>query len=420
MEKKILTQYWHDPQHASLSGYVANGGYQGLKKALATAPHTVITEVKTSKLRGRGGAGFSCGVKWGFVPTNTDRPKYVVCNADESEPGTFKDRAILWKDPHSMLEGMAIAAWAIQSHIAYIYLRGEFVQEYPHIVKAVEEAYQAGYFGKNICGTDFHLDVHIHRGAGAYICGEETGLLESIEGRKGQPRNKPPFPAVQGLFGCPTIINNVETLSALPWILVHGGEAYASMGTEKSTGTKLVGISGPVKKPGVYEVEMGYPVMQFIEELAGGMREGKTLRAVIPGGSSTPPITVEECKRATISYESLEALGSALGTAGMIVIPDDFSVVEAMAVLARFYADESCGQCVPCREGTGWLNKLLWRLQAGQGSSRDVNTLQQIAKNMKGRTICALADAAAWPMEGFLRIFPEDFQQAVRRQEGNR
>lgn len=415
METKILTTHWNDPAHAKLATYLKNGGYSGLKKALAMSPDAVIEEVKRSKIRGRGGAGFPAGMKWSFIPKSNDKPKYIVCNADESEPGTFKDRAIFHHDPHSMLEGIAICAWAVQAHTAYIYIRGEFIEEAALLETAIAEAYQSGFFGKDIGGSDFHLDVYLHRGAGAYICGEETGMLESLEGKKGQPRNKPPFPATHGLFGCPTVINNVETLAAIPWIILHGGEAYAKFGTEKSAGTKLVGISGPVKKPGLYEVEMGYPLMRFLEELAGGLSDGVTLRAVIPGGSSTPPLTPEQCLSAALSYESLEALGSALGTAGIIVIPDSISVIEAMAVIARFYADESCGQCTPCREGTGWLNKLMWRLYAKQGRPSDLRALRQISEGMKGRTICALADAAAWPMEGFLRAFPKDFEQATRR-----
>ncbi len=413
MEKKILTKYWHDPNHKTLDGYLKNDGYTALKKTLAMEPDAVIEEAKISKLRGRGGAGFPAGVKWSFIPKKTDKPKYVVCNADESEPGTFKDREIIHKDPHALIEGIAICAWAVQSHTAFIYIRGEFTEEAKMLEHAIQEAYDHGYLGKGICGTSYDLELILHRGAGAYICGEETGMLESLEGKKGQPRNKPPFPATEGLFQCPTVINNVETLAAMPWIILNGGAEYAKLGTPDSTGTKLVGISGPVKKPGIYEIEMGMPLMTFINELAGGMIDGKTLAAVIPGGSSTPPLTPAQCEEATISYESLDKLGSALGTAGIIVIPDDFSVIEAMTVIARFYADESCGQCTPCREGTGWLYKTMKRIYAGKGAAQDVQMLSHISAGMKGRTICALADAAAWPMEGFLRTFPEAFQKAV-------
>ncbi len=415
METRLLTKYWDDPEHWTLKGYVKNGGYQGLKKSLGMAPDDVIEEVKKSGLRGRGGAGFPCGLKWSFVPKDTDKPKYIVCNSDESEPGTFKDRAIIWNDPHSIIEGIAIAAWAVGANTAYIYIRGEFAEEALLLEQAIREAYSEGYLGKGICGSDFDLDLYVHRGAGAYICGEETGMLESIEGKKGQPRNKPPFPASEGLFQCPTVINNVETLATVPWIIVNGGEAYAQYGTEKSKGTKLCGISGPVKRPGVYEVEMGYPIEQFIEELAGGMVEGKKLRALIPGGSSTPPISSEDVKKAKISYESLQELNSALGTAGMIVIPEDFSLVESLAVISRFYADESCGQCTPCREGTGWLNKLTWKIFNGDGTPRDIEALEYVSNNMQGRTICALADAAAWPVQGFLRVFRQDFEKAVNK-----
>ncbi|MCK6511766.1 NADH-quinone oxidoreductase subunit NuoF [Myxococcota bacterium] len=413
MEKKLLTKYWHDPNHKMLDGYLKNGGYAAIKKALGMEPDAVIEEAKQSKLRGRGGAGFPAGMKWSFIPKKTDKPKYVVCNADESEPGTFKDREIIHKDPHSLIEGIAICAWAVQSHTAFIYIRGEFTEEAKMLERAIQEAYDHGYLGKGICGTAFDLELILHRGAGAYICGEETGMLESLEGKKGQPRNKPPFPASEGLFQCPTVINNVETLAVMPWIVLNGGAEYAKLGTPESTGTKLVGISGPVKRPGVYEIEMGMPLMTFINELAGGMIEGKTLGAVIPGGSSTPPLTPVQCEQAKISYESLDKLGSALGTAGIIVLPDDFSVIEAMTVIARFYADESCGQCTPCREGTGWLYKTMKRIYAGKGAAQDLQMLSHISAGMKGRTICALADAAAWPMEGFLRTFPEAFQKAV-------
>ncbi|MCB9638965.1 MAG: NADH-quinone oxidoreductase subunit NuoF [Myxococcales bacterium] len=413
MEKKILTKYWHDPEHKKLDGYVKNDGYAAIKKVLGMEPDAVIEEAKKSKLRGRGGAGFPAGVKWGFLPKKTDKPKYVVCNADESEPGTFKDRAIIHHDPHGLIEGIAICCWAVQANTAFIYIRGEFTEEAKMLEQAIQEAYDSGYLGKKICGSDFDLELILHRGAGAYICGEETGMLESLEGKKGQPRNKPPFPATEGLFQCPTVINNVETLAALPWIMLNGGETYAKLGTPDSTGTKLVGISGPVKKPGVYEIELGMPLMTFINEVAGGMIEGKTLRAVIPGGSSTPPLTPEQCQDAAISYESLDKLGTALGTAGIIVIPDDYDLIEAMKIIARFYADESCGQCTPCREGTGWLYKTMARIHQGQGSSQDLGMLSHISAGMKGRTICALADAAAWPMEGFLRAFPEVFEKAV-------
>jgi len=415
METRLLTKYWDDPEHWTLKGYLKNGGYQGLKKSLEMAPDLVIEEVKKSGLRGRGGAGFPCGVKWSFVPKNTDKPKYIVCNSDESEPGTFKDRAIIWNDPHSIIEGIAIAAWAVGAHTAYIYIRGEFTEEALLLEQAIREAYSEGYLGKGICGSDFNLELYVHRGAGAYICGEETGMLESIEGKKGQPRNKPPFPASEGLFQCPTVINNVETLAAVPWIITNGGEAYAQYGTEKSKGTKLCGISGPVKRPGIYEVEMGYPIEQFIEELAGGMIDGKELKALIPGGSSTPPISREDVKKAKISYESLQELNSALGTAGMIVIPEDFSLIESLAVISRFYADESCGQCTPCREGTGWLNKLTWKILNGDGTLRDIQALEHVSANMQGRTICALADAAAWPVQGFLKVFRQDFEKAVNK-----
>ncbi len=414
METKILSKHWDDKEHASYEGYVKNGGYKALKKALEMNPDDVIEEVKKSNIRGRGGAGFPTGLKWSFIPKKTDKPKYVVCNADESEPGTFKDREFFRHDPHAVLEGIAICAWAIQANNAYIYIRGEFVREAKLLQKAIDEAYEAGVFGKNVLGTDFHLECVLHRGAGAYVCGEETGLLESIEGKKGQPRNKPPFPAVEGLFGCPTVINNVETLAAVTWVLANGAEAYTKMGTEKSAGTKLCSLSGPVKNPGVYEVEMGYPLRRLIEEEGGGMLDGKELLAVIPGGSSVPPLVDEEIDKALLSYESMQELGTALGTASVIVIPTDYSVVTALKVISRFYAEESCGQCVPCREGTGWLYRLLARIDEGKGTKKDLEVLESLANKIPGRTICALADAAAWPVRGFLRVFRDKFEAAVQ------
>ena len=414
METKILSKHWDEKEHASYEGYVKNGGYEALKKTLEMNPDDVIEEVKKSNIRGRGGAGFPTGLKWSFIPKKTDKPKYVVCNADESEPGTFKDREFFRYDPHSVLEGIAICAWAVQANHSYIYIRGEFVREAKLLQKAIDEAYEAGIFGKNVCGSDFQLECVLHRGAGAYVCGEETGLLESIEGKKGQPRNKPPFPAVEGLFGCPTVINNVETLAAMPWIMGHGGEEYAKMGTEKSAGTKMCCISGPVKNPGVYEVEMGYSLRRLIDEEGGGMLDGKELLAVIPGGSSVPPLIVEEIDQANISYESMQDLGSALGTASLIVIPTDYSVVTALKVISRFYAEESCGQCVPCREGTGWLYRLLVRIDEGKGTKKDLEVLESLTKKISGKTICALGDAAVWPVQGFLRVFRDKFEAAVQ------
>jgi NADH-quinone oxidoreductase subunit F len=413
--EKILSQYFGDADHRKLSTYRQRGGYAALKKALELEPDKVIDEVKRSGLRGRGGAGFPAGLKWSFVPKASEAPKYLCCNADEGEPGTFKDRDILRWDPHSLIEGMAICCWAVQSHHGYVYVRGEFAAETKILQAAIDEAYAAGILGEKLDREKpFRLDITVHRGAGAYICGEETALINSIEGKKGQPRLKPPFPASIGLFQGPTVVNNVETLAALPWIISRGAEAYAAIGTEKSKGTKLFCISGPVKKPGVYEVELGFPLKRFIDEVAGGMRDGTTLKGVIPGGSSTPVLLPSQVETVLLDYESMAAHGSMLGSGAIIVLPDDFCVVRAMAILARFYAHESCGQCTPCREGTGWLRKIITRIEEGKGGMDDIDMLLKVSDSMMGRTICPLADAAAMPMKGFVTQFRADFEEHVR------
>ena len=395
---------------ADLEGYFACGGYKPLKKALTAGPAAVIEEVKKSGLRGRGGAGFPAGLKWSFIPRDAQGPRYLVCNADEGEPGTFKDRELMIKNPHALIEGMAIAAFAIGASHGYIYIRGEFFAETEILEKAIAAARAKGFIGKNILGSGFNFELFVHRGAGAYICGEETALLESLEGFKGQPRLKPPFPAVKGLFGGPTIINNVETLAAVPAIIEHGGDWYAAIGVGKSTGTKLFCVSGPVNKPGVYELPLGVPFKDFLEKNCGGMKEGKKLKAVIPGGSSTPVLTAAEAMAVKLDYESLAAAGSMLGSGAVIIIDESQCMVKLLQVLARFYHHESCGQCTPCREGCGWIEKILNRLEAGKGSVKDIDTLYSVADSMLGRTICPLADAMAMPAMSFVTKFRSEFE----------
>jgi len=395
--------------------YVKNGGYAALKKVFNLKPENVIDEVKRSNLRGRGGAGFPTGMKWSFIPKSGPK-KYLVCNSDESEPGTFKDREIIHKNPHSLLEGMIIAGYAIGAAKGYIYIRGEFAREARILEKVIAEARNRKYLGKNILSSGFDFEITVVRGAGAYICGEETALLESIEGKKGQPRLKPPFPALVGLYGSPTVINNVETLAAVPYIIVKGGDAYAKLGAGKSAGTKLFSVSGPVRKPGVYEIEMGLPFKKFLEEQLGGMKDGEKLKAVIMGGSSVPVLTAEEALKTNLDYESLAEAGTMLGSGGMIIIPERQCMAEALWVLARFYHHESCGQCAPCREGSGWIEKILRRVLEGGGSEKDLDDAREIAENMMGKTICPLADALAMPTISFLKKFRSEF---VKHLEGN-
>jgi NADH-quinone oxidoreductase subunit F len=399
---------------ADLESYFGQGGYKPLKKALALKPAEIIEEVKKSGLRGRGGAGFPTGLKWSFIPAGSEGPRYLVCNADESEPGTFKDRELILKNPHALIEGMAIAGFAIGAAHGYIYIRGEFSAEAALLEKAVAAARAKGFIGKNILGSGFNFELFVHRGAGAYICGEETALLESIEGFKGQPRLKPPFPAIKGLFGSPTVINNVETLAAVPAIIEKGGAWYAATGTPKSPGTKLFCVSGPVNKPGVYELPLGTSFRDLLEKSCGGMKEGKKLKAVIPGGSSVPVLTADEIRAVKLDYESLAAAGSMLGSGGVIIIDESQCMVKLLGVLARFYHHESCGQCTPCREGCGWIEKLLNRLEDGKGSSADIDTLYSVAEGMTGRTICPLADAMAMPLMSFVRKFRGEFEAHAR------
>ncbi|MBI5843922.1 MAG: NADH-quinone oxidoreductase subunit NuoF [Deltaproteobacteria bacterium] len=413
---KILTADWGRKDSHLLATYLESGGYETAREVFSKyKPEDVTAQVKASGLRGRGGAGFPTGLKWSFLPKDHGKPVYLCCNADEGEPGTFKDRYILELSPHMLIEGMIIASYAIGCHEAYIYVRGEFVFPIERLQGAIDEAYAAGILGPDVFGnTGFALDIIVHSGAGAYVCGEETALIESIEGKKGQPRLKPPFPAVVGLFGCPTIVNNVESLATVPWILKNGGEAYAKLGTEKSKGTKLFSISGPVNKPGVYEVELGFPLKRFIDELCGGMKAGSKLKAVIPGGSSTPILTAEEVETLNLDYECCQAAGTMLGSGAIIVMDDKTDMVDAITTLAHFYAHESCGQCTPCRWGTDWCYKILKRINEGKGQPGDIETLLEVTANMMGTTVCPLSDAAAMPIQGFLKKFRPEFEARIK------
>lgn len=412
-ETKLLSEFYHLDDFQTLAGYKAKGGYDTLKKAFAMETKAIIEEVKASGLRGRGGAGFPTGMKWGFLPNNGE-PRYLLCNADEGEPGTFKDRLMMERAPHQLIEGMIISGYAIGSKKGYIYIRGEYMKSIRILEKALAEAYEAGYLGKNIQGSGVDFDLDLYRGAGAYICGEETGMISSLEGKKGQPKLKPPFPAVQGYLRKPTIVNNVETLAAVKYIIRDGAQAYRKFGTEKSAGTKLFSLSGNVTHPGNYEVPLGYPLKDLIRLEGGGVTTGRKLKAVIPGGSSAPVLTAEEVEKANLDYESLAGLGTMLGSGAVIVIDDSQCMVDMLGVLMHFYHHESCGQCTPCREGTGWLNKIVHSILEGRGRLQDIDLLIKVADNMKGKTICALSDAAALPVLSFVTKFRDEFEFFVR------
>ncbi|MCS6804278.1 MAG: NADH-quinone oxidoreductase subunit NuoF [Acidobacteriota bacterium] len=413
--EKVLSARFDIPNSHTLDVYLQHGGYRALQKALTEmTPEQITEEVKKSALRGRGGAGFSTGLKWSFVPKDSPKPIYLVVNADESEPGTFKDRPIMEKDPHALLEGMMIAAYAISSHLAFIYIRGEYWYLKERLEQAIEEARARGYVGKNILGTGFDCDVIVHPGAGAYICGEETALLESLEGKRGYPRIKPPFPALVGLYGCPTVVNNVETIASVPPIIVNGGDWFRRLGTEKSGGTRLFAVSGHVERPGVYERPLGYPLKQLIED-CGGVRGGRKLKAVIPGGTSAPILTAEEAETITLDFEALAAIGSMLGSGGVIVMDETTDIVQATYRSIKFYEHESCGWCVPCREGTNWLVKIFRRLLRGGGTERDIDMLIELSDNMFGRTHCPLGDAAAWAVAPAVKKFRAEFERYVQR-----
>ena len=413
MEIKLLSEHYDKPEFQGLDGYKKLGGYEPLKKAFQMQPKAIIEMVKESGLRGRGGAGFPTGVKWGFLPDNGE-PRYLLCNADEGEPGTFKDRLMMERAPHQLIEGMIISAFAVGSHKGYIYIRGEYNEPTAILQNAIAEAYDAGLLGKNILGSGFDFDLDVYQGAGAYICGEETGMISSLEGKKGQPKLKPPFPAVQGYLGKPTIVNNVETLAAVKYIIRDGADGYRKHGTEKSAGTKLFSVSGNVMKPGTYEVPLGYKLMDLINIECGGLKPGRKLKAVIPGGSSAPVLTAAECADATMDYENLAQKGTMLGSGAVIIIDDTNCMVDMLKVILHFYHHESCGQCTPCREGTGWLHKIVSSIYSGTGRLQDIDLIQQVADHMAGKTICALSDAAAMPAVSFVQKFRSEFEFYVR------
>ncbi|MBS1963334.1 MAG: NADH-quinone oxidoreductase subunit NuoF [Bdellovibrionales bacterium] len=399
-----------------LAYYLAKmNGYEAAKKAFGMTKDAIIDEVKKASLRGRGGAGFPCGMKWGFIPKESPKPKYLVCNADESEPGTFKDRDIMRYTPHMLIEGMLIGSFAIGAKAGYIYIRGEYVREAKLLNEAIDEAYAKGYLGKNVLGSGHDFDLTVHRGAGAYICGEETGLLNSLEGKRGEPRVKPPFPAQAGAFGGPTIVNNVETLADIPSIITKGGEWFAKMGKlEKSGGTRLFSISGHVKKPGVYELPSGgYTLRQAIFDVCGGMLDDKKLKAVIPGGSSAPVLTADEID-VVLDVEPVMKIGSMLGSAAIMVIDEDTCMVKLIQRITKFYAHESCGQCTPCREGCKWMEDIIERILHGHGKMEDLDLLMSITDNINGKTLCALGDAAAGPVASFVKKFRSEFEAYIR------
>jgi len=414
-EAPVLSKFFGDAEARTLDGWRQRGGYEALQKAVAMDPQEIQTIVKDSGLRGRGGAGFPTGMKWSFMKPD-GKTHYLCCNADESEPGTFKDREIMRWTPHGLVEGVALGAHAIYAETAYIYIRGEFTEPFARVSKAVEEAYAAGILGANAMGSGKRIDVHVHRGAGAYICGEETALMNSLEGRRGNPRIKPPFPAVAGLFGKPTTINNVETLTTVPYIVKNGAEWYKQFGrpdNPKSIGTKLFSVCGNITRPGNYEVPLGFPFKEFLYDLCGGPLPGREIKAVIPGGSSVPILTREEAEGAIMDYEGMVASGTMLGSGGVIVFDDRQCMVRQIARLTRFYAHESCAQCSQCREGTAWITRIMERIRDGQGTSEDLDTLLSIADNMSGKTICVLSDSCATPVVSGLKKFRHEFEAKI-------
>jgi NADH-quinone oxidoreductase subunit F len=400
----------------SIKGYEKRGGYKGLDKILKTDPKDIIEKMKASALRGRGGAGFPTGLKWSFMPPAGERPNYLVCNADEGEPGTCKDRDILRYDPHTLVEGMIVGCYTLGAKAGYIYVRGEYYDESSRMQKAIDEAYAAGYLGKNIMGTGVDVDVYLHMGAGAYICGEETALLESLEGKKGQPRLKPPFPAQFGLYGCPTTVNNVETIAQVPVVLKKGVKWWTQFGRENNHGTKIFSISGSVNNPCNVEAPMSIPLKELIEEYAGGVIGGwDNLQAVIPGGSSTPMLSKEQCEDVLMDFDALRAEGTGLGTAAVIVMNKDVDLLRVMTRISGFYKHESCGQCTPCREGVGWVYRLMERLSRGEGTLAELDQLYDMTKRIEGRTICAFADGAMWPVQGTLKHFRHLFEEKIKK-----
>ncbi len=410
-EVPVISKRFGIPDSHTVDVYLKHEGYQGLERALKDfTPHQIIEEVKKSNLRGRGGAGFPAGMKWGFVPKDTTKPKYIIANADESEPATCKDRPLMEFDPHQLIEGMIIAGRAVNSHQGYIYIRGEYRYVQEIVDRAIAEAYTRSYLGRNIRGSGFNFDLCTHTGAGAYECGEESALMESLEGKRGYPRIRPPFPAVVGLYGCPTVINNVETLSSVPAILRHGGEWYANLGTPRNGGTRLFCVSGHVNRPGIYELPLGFNLKRMIDDVAGGMIGGKKLKAVIPGGSSTPLLTAAESDLA-MDFDSVAKAGSMLGSGGVVVIDEDTCMVDVARRIIHFYAHESCGWCIPCREGTAWLRKLLDRFHDGGGRAEDIPLAGELAQNILGKTFCPLGDAAAMPIISIVKKWKHEFEE---------
>lgn len=413
-ELKLLLKHTDDPKQKTVAGYEANGGYTAWRKVLTSMqPDQIIGEMKASGLRGRGGAGFPTGLKWSFVPIDSPKPRYLICNSDESEPGTCKDRVLLENDPHAVIEGMAIGAFAIGSHLAFNYIRGEF--DFPANVfeQAVEEAYERGHLGKNIYGSGYDLDMITHTGGGAYICGEETALINSLAGDRGMSSMKPPFPAIEGLYGCPTIVNNVETLACVPHIINNGGDWYANMGTEKSPGTKLFSLSGHVNRPGNYELEMGTTLSYLINEMGGGVPDGRKIKAVIPGGASCPFMKPDQLDT-PLDFESIAAAGSMLGSGACIVMDERTDITWATYKLIKFFKHESCGKCTPCREGTKWVTQLVDRALAGEGVESDIDKINSICHNIMGRTICPLGDAAAMPVISVVERYRDDLVERIR------
>jgi len=413
-ELRIIRNFVDRDNSETIGSYISSGGYKALGKSLKMEPGEIVEIIKKSGLRGRGGAGFPTGMKWSFVPRETKKPVYLCCNADESEPGSFKDREILERDPHQMLEGILIGCYAISSKKAFIYIRGEMPYGAKVIQDAINEAYQKGYLGRNILNSGFDCDIVLVRGAGAYICGEETGMLESIEGKNGEPRPKPPFPAQVGLFGCPTIVNNVETLAAVPHIINNGHEWFSAIGTPKNSGTKIYGLSGCVNSPGLYELPLGIPLRELMEEYGKGIPNGRKPKAFSPGGSSSAVLSVDEMDM-PMDFDSLAKAGSMLGTAGVTVIDDSVCMVRVAHNLAHFYRDESCGQCVQCREGTWWLEKMLRKIENGNGSMEYLDTILDACSQMRGTTICALADGCAMPVDSIVRKFRDEFEEHIKR-----
>jgi len=414
LETRVLTRRFGLPNSQSIDTYLANEGYVALEKALTMSADDVINEIKASGLRGRGGAGFPTGMKWGFLARNSPKPKYIMVNADESEPGTCKDRLLLEYDPHQVIEGVLIAGRAATSNRGWVYIRGEYRYLIDIMDRAIAEAYERGYLGRNIRGSGWDFDLSTHTGAGAYECGEESALMESFEGKRGVPRIRPPFPAVAGVYRSPTILNNVETYAHTPAILRMGGPEWAALGSPKNGGTRLFCLSGHVNRPGVYELPMGFPLMRLIEEIGGGIRGGKKLKAVIPGGSSCPVLKAEECN-VNLDFDSLAAAKSMLGSGGVVVMDEDTSMVKLLLRIIRFYAHESCGWCIPCREGTTWLRKIMMRFNDGMGQSSDIPLIGELARNMLGRTFCPLGDAAAMPTIAIIEKFRDEFEAYLQK-----